>query len=60
MEVIHQDAAGLHFWGSNVHERHLHNEEGVMRPGQALNCAIHAVKTKEPLEQRIVFIHIGV
>jgi len=26
----------------------------------ALNCATHAVKTKVPLEQRIVFIHIGV
>jgi tetratricopeptide (TPR) repeat protein len=26
----------------------------------ALNCATHAVKTKVPLEQRMVFIHIGV
>ncbi|KAG2092389.1 CHAT domain-containing protein [Suillus cothurnatus] len=26
----------------------------------ALNCATHAVKTKVPLEQRIVFIHIGI
>jgi hypothetical protein len=26
----------------------------------ALNYATHAVKTKMPLEQRMVFIHIGV
>ncbi|KAG2040978.1 CHAT domain-containing protein [Suillus americanus] len=26
----------------------------------ALNCATHVVKTKVPLEQRMVFIHIGV
>ncbi|KAG2094839.1 CHAT domain-containing protein [Suillus discolor] len=26
----------------------------------ALNCATHAVKTKVPLEQRMVFVHIGV
>ncbi|KAG2348224.1 TPR-like protein [Suillus weaverae] len=38
-------------------------EVGVMDPTKAawaLNCATHAVKTKVPLEQRIVFIHIGV
>ncbi|KAG1795499.1 CHAT domain-containing protein [Suillus variegatus] len=36
---------------------------GVMdctRAAWALNCATHAVKTKVPLEQRMVFIHIGV
>ncbi|KAG2063533.1 hypothetical protein BDR04DRAFT_1037686, partial [Suillus decipiens] len=36
---------------------------GVMncaRAVWALNCATHAVKTKVPLEQRMVFIHIGV
>ncbi|KAG2133459.1 CHAT domain-containing protein [Suillus cothurnatus] len=26
----------------------------------ALNCATHSVKTKVPLEQRIIFIHIGI
>ncbi|KAG1776668.1 CHAT domain-containing protein [Suillus placidus] len=38
-------------------------EVGVMDPTKAawaLNCATHAVKTKVPLEQRMVFIHIGV
>ncbi|KAG2341559.1 TPR-like protein [Suillus weaverae] len=38
-------------------------EVGVMDPTKAawaLNCATHAVKTTVPLEQRIVFIHIGV
>ncbi|KAG1824297.1 CHAT domain-containing protein [Suillus variegatus] len=35
---------------------------GVMdctRAAWALNCATHAVKTKVPLEQRMVFVHIG-
>ncbi|KAG1897223.1 CHAT domain-containing protein [Suillus fuscotomentosus] len=35
---------------------------GVMdctRAAWALNCAMHAVKTKVPLEQRTVFVHIG-
>ncbi|KIK40598.1 hypothetical protein CY34DRAFT_260040 [Suillus luteus UH-Slu-Lm8-n1] len=31
-----------------------------MNAAWALNCATHAVKTKVPLEQKIVFIHIGV
>ncbi|KAG1774496.1 CHAT domain-containing protein [Suillus placidus] len=38
-------------------------EVGVMDPTKAawaLNCATHAVKTKVLLEQRMVFIHIGV
>ncbi|KAG2341463.1 hypothetical protein BDR05DRAFT_1001580 [Suillus weaverae] len=38
-------------------------EVGVMDPTKAawaLNCATHAVKKEVPLEQRIVFIHIGV
>ncbi|KAG2343051.1 hypothetical protein BDR05DRAFT_1000361 [Suillus weaverae] len=38
-------------------------EVGVMDPTKAawaLNCATHAVKTKMPLEQRMIFIHIGV
>ncbi|KAG1778844.1 CHAT domain-containing protein [Suillus placidus] len=38
-------------------------EVGVMDPTKAawaLNCATHAVKTTVPLEQRMVFIHIGV
>ncbi|KAG1721931.1 hypothetical protein EDD22DRAFT_962374 [Suillus occidentalis] len=38
-------------------------EAGVMdctKAAWALNCATHAVKTKVPLEQRMVFIHIGV
>ncbi|KAG1763673.1 CHAT domain-containing protein, partial [Suillus occidentalis] len=38
-------------------------KEGVMdcmNAAWALNCATRAVKTKVPLEQRIVFIHIGV
>ncbi|KAG2339520.1 TPR-like protein [Suillus weaverae] len=38
-------------------------ENGVMdctKAAWALNCATHAVKTKVPLEQRMVFIHIGV
>jgi CHAT domain-containing protein len=38
-------------------------EEGVMdctKAAWALNCATHAVKTKVPLEQRMVFVHIGV
>ncbi|KAG2108795.1 CHAT domain-containing protein [Suillus cothurnatus] len=30
------------------------------RAAWALNCATHAVKTKVPLEQRMVLIHIGV
>ncbi|KAG2092418.1 CHAT domain-containing protein [Suillus cothurnatus] len=30
------------------------------RAAWALNCATHAVKMKVPLEQRMVFIHIGV
>ncbi|KAG1873809.1 CHAT domain-containing protein [Suillus subluteus] len=36
---------------------------GVMdctKAAWALNCATHVVKTKVPLEQRMVFIHIGV
>ncbi|KAG1793550.1 CHAT domain-containing protein [Suillus plorans] len=36
---------------------------GVMdctRAAWALNCATHVVKTKVPLEQRMVFVHIGV
>ncbi|KAG1758649.1 CHAT domain-containing protein [Suillus occidentalis] len=36
-------------------------EAGVMdytKAAWALNCATHAVKTKVPLEQRIIFIHI--
>ncbi|KAG1758634.1 CHAT domain-containing protein [Suillus occidentalis] len=38
-------------------------EEGVMdctKAAWALNRATHAVKTKVPLEQRMVFVHIGV
>ncbi|KAG1775530.1 CHAT domain-containing protein [Suillus placidus] len=38
-------------------------EGGVMdctKAAWALNCATHAVKTIVPLEQRMVFIHIGV
>jgi CHAT domain-containing protein len=38
-------------------------EEGVMdctKAAWALNCATHSVKTKVPLEQRMVFVHIGV
>jgi CHAT domain-containing protein len=38
-------------------------EEGVMdctKAAWALNYATHAVKTKAPLEQRVVFIYIGV
>ncbi|KIK37570.1 hypothetical protein CY34DRAFT_810181 [Suillus luteus UH-Slu-Lm8-n1] len=38
-------------------------EDGVMdctKAAWALNRATHAVKTKVPLEQRMVFIHIGV
>ncbi|KIK35601.1 hypothetical protein CY34DRAFT_812029 [Suillus luteus UH-Slu-Lm8-n1] len=38
-------------------------EEGVMdctKAAWALNCATHAVKTKVPLEQRMVFIHIAI
>ncbi|KAG1775994.1 CHAT domain-containing protein [Suillus placidus] len=38
-------------------------EVGVMDPMKAawaLNCATHTLKTKVPLEQRMVFIHIGV
>jgi CHAT domain-containing protein len=38
-------------------------EEGVMdctKAAWALNYATHAVKTKVPLEQRMVFVHIGV
>ncbi|KAG1766621.1 CHAT domain-containing protein [Suillus placidus] len=38
-------------------------EVGVMDPTKAawaLNCATHAVKKEVPLEQRMVFIHIGV
>ncbi|KAG2110045.1 CHAT domain-containing protein [Suillus cothurnatus] len=37
--------------------------DGVMdctKAAWALNCATHSVKTKVPLEQRMVFIHIGV
>ncbi|KAG1859056.1 hypothetical protein C8R48DRAFT_674049 [Suillus tomentosus] len=30
------------------------------RATRALNCATHAVKTKVPLEQRMIFVHIGV
>ncbi|KAG1744322.1 CHAT domain-containing protein [Suillus occidentalis] len=36
-------------------------EEGIMdctKAAWALNCATHAVKTKVPLEQRMVFVHI--
>ncbi|KAG1873810.1 CHAT domain-containing protein [Suillus subluteus] len=38
-------------------------EDGVMdctKAAWALNCATHAVKTKVPLEQRMVFIHIAI
>ncbi|KAG1732991.1 CHAT domain-containing protein [Suillus occidentalis] len=38
-------------------------EAGVMdctKAAWALNCATHSVKTKVPLEQRMVFVHIGV
>ncbi|KIK45370.1 hypothetical protein CY34DRAFT_801730 [Suillus luteus UH-Slu-Lm8-n1] len=38
-------------------------EEGIMdcaKAAWALNCATRAVKTKVPLEQRMVFVHIGV
>jgi CHAT domain-containing protein len=38
-------------------------QDGVMdctKAAWALNCATHTVKTKVPLEQRMVFIHIGV
>jgi CHAT domain-containing protein len=38
-------------------------EEGIMdctKAAWALNCATHSVKTKVPLEQRMVFVHIGV
>ncbi|KIK37191.1 hypothetical protein CY34DRAFT_810585 [Suillus luteus UH-Slu-Lm8-n1] len=38
-------------------------EAGVMdctKAAWALNCATHSVKTKVPIEQRMVFIHIGV
>ncbi|KAG2110029.1 CHAT domain-containing protein [Suillus cothurnatus] len=37
--------------------------DGVMdctKAAWALNCVTHSVKTKVPLEQRMVFIHIGV
>ncbi|KAG1797157.1 uncharacterized protein BJ212DRAFT_1406857 [Suillus subaureus] len=40
------------------------SEDGVVmdcrKAARALNHAIQAVKTKVPLEQRIVFVHIGV
>jgi hypothetical protein len=38
-------------------------EEGVMdctKAAWALNCTTHAVKTKAPVEQQMVFVHIGV
>jgi hypothetical protein len=38
-------------------------EAGVMdctKAAWALNRATHSVKTKVPLEQRMVFVHIGV
>ncbi|KAG1816875.1 CHAT domain-containing protein [Suillus subaureus] len=45
--------------------KYMFNEKdsGVMdctKAAWALNCATHAVKTKVPLEQRMVFVHIGV
>ncbi|KAG2361195.1 hypothetical protein BDR07DRAFT_1334874 [Suillus spraguei] len=40
------------------------SKDGVVmnctRAAWALNCATHAVKTEVPLEQRMVFVHIGV
>jgi hypothetical protein len=38
-------------------------EESAMdctKAAWVLNCATHAVKTKVPLKQRVVFVHIGV
>ncbi|KAG1809161.1 CHAT domain-containing protein [Suillus subaureus] len=38
-------------------------ENGIVdctKAAWALNCATHVVKTKVPLEQRMVFVHIGV
>ncbi|KAG2355425.1 CHAT domain-containing protein [Suillus spraguei] len=63
-EVIHL-AAGLQFFG--VQERHRDVvgdlKDGMMdctKAAWALNRATHAVKKEVPLEQRMVFIHIGV
>ncbi|KAG1770306.1 hypothetical protein EV702DRAFT_1281924 [Suillus placidus] len=56
-------AAGLQFSGFKSVVGTLWEEVGVMDPTKAawaLNCATHVVKTKVPLEQRMVFIHIGV
>ncbi|KAG2362854.1 hypothetical protein BDR07DRAFT_1406005 [Suillus spraguei] len=65
-EVIHL-AAGLQFSGfKSVNDAYVeHNmfKGGVMdctKAAWALNRATHAVKTKVPLEQRMVFVHVGV
>ncbi|KAG2142413.1 hypothetical protein DEU56DRAFT_911109 [Suillus clintonianus] len=68
-EVIHL-AAGLQFFGfkSVIVEAFYDNISKDLKGGlmnctkavSALNCATAAVKKKVPLEQRIVFIHIGV
>ncbi|KAG1735373.1 CHAT domain-containing protein [Suillus occidentalis] len=64
-EVIHL-AAGLQFSGFKSVVGTLWQDSkdgGVMdctKAAWALNRATHAVKTKVPLEQRMVFVHIGV
>ncbi|KAG2364141.1 CHAT domain-containing protein [Suillus spraguei] len=59
-EVIHL-AAGLQFSGfkSVIGTLWEVNDAVAKHAAWALNRATHAVKTKVPLEQRMVFIHIG-
>ncbi|KAG2123264.1 CHAT domain-containing protein [Suillus clintonianus] len=58
------DAVAKHVVGAFYENMVKHVEDGgfmdCTKAAWALNRATHAVKTKVPLEQRMVFIHIGV
>ncbi|KAG1850572.1 CHAT domain-containing protein [Suillus subalutaceus] len=57
------DAVAKHVVEAFYENMFKDSKDGTMdctKAAWALNCATHAVKTKVPLEQRMVFIHIGV
>ncbi|KAG1739781.1 hypothetical protein EDD22DRAFT_727877, partial [Suillus occidentalis] len=56
------DAAAKHVVEA-FYKYKFNQDDGVMdctKAAWALNCATHAMRAKVPLEQRLVFIHIGV
>jgi len=58
------DAVAKHvvkaFYENLFNDLEVGGEIDCMKAAWALNRATHSVKTKVPLEQRMVFIHVGV